>query len=436
MNAPIRLLWLVALGWLALAGDDGAELTVPKRPKPIIEWGGDFLGSGPLPPTWELGTGAVWQPQFTLFGSLRLGWTHFSNDSSETQELSARLDLSGNLQLSGTERLVIGLRNFDEDGRFSRYVIEDPSEPAGGRNEFNATIRSLYFEGDLGEIFPTLNQSDRRAWDLGFAVGRMPLVFQDGMLVNDSVDALGVTRNNVFLPGSSNLRLTAIWAWDGVQQAGSSDDDGSFWGVFSSLDTRYSTIDIDASYADHDEFRTFTVAASATQRMARWNTTARLMVSDDRDTESGTLVFLSASTAPRGTHNHLYVNGFTVSGQVLSTSRSPESGGILGSVGISFAGNGLGRYPSPLSGVAEDAWGGALGYQMFFHHARQQVLLELAGRFGDDSTSDALDKEQLALTGRIQTAVATRHVIRLDAFLRRLNGELDAGAAAEWQIQL
>ena len=156
-----------------------------------------------------------------LFGIVRTSWSAFSLGEDEVQEGNIRLDLNANLQLSGTEAVwVVGFRHFDQDGRFSRYVVEDPAGETGGRSEFNTDIRSLFFEGDLGEIFPALNNNDQKAWDLGFCGGDdWPLQFQDGMLLDDTVDAIGLTRNTLLPRGTSNLRMTAIWAW-GRRHAG------------------------------------------------------------------------------------------------------------------------------------------------------------------------------------------------------------------------
>ena len=188
------MIWFL---WLAFFGGEDVQ-----RPRPPIEWGGKFLGQGPTPKQWVLPTGAVWQPQFILFGALRTDFSWFSANNGDVSALSTRLDLVGNLQLSGTERFVFSMRNLDEGGQFTRYVFSDPDGETGGRSEANAEVTSAFFEADLGEVFPALNQSDRRALDLGTAIGRMPLSFQDGMLINDNVDAVGwfatnyCTRNN------------------------------------------------------------------------------------------------------------------------------------------------------------------------------------------------------------------------------------------------
>ena len=43
-------------------------------------------------------------------------------------------------------------------------------------DELNGELVSLFFEGDFGEIFPNLSRDDFSATDVGFSVGRQPLL--------------------------------------------------------------------------------------------------------------------------------------------------------------------------------------------------------------------------------------------------------------------
>ena len=43
----------------------------PERPKPLLELGEPFLGTGTLNPGYQLPTGAVWQPSLLVFGTYR-----------------------------------------------------------------------------------------------------------------------------------------------------------------------------------------------------------------------------------------------------------------------------------------------------------------------------------------------------------------------------
>jgi len=391
---------------------------VPKRPKPILELGEPFLGTGTLSQGFTLPTGAVWQPQLLLFGSMRTAVqsSNLSSDDTHVAEWANRLNLFGNLQLSGSERLVFGFRNLDESGRFSGYVFdsENSAIEKGSVDEFNTELTSLYFEGDIGEIFPGLSPKDFRGTDIGFAVGRQPLFFQEGMLINDIVDGIGFTLNSLQPSGTSNFRTTFFWGWDNLNLNNSTLDNGHLYAVFTAMDLPVSTVEIDAAWVHpgfgSEEFGV--VGISAVQRIGLTATSFRVLGSFSSDDALEGQVFLAEiSRTPHHTINHLYLNAFYANGNFTSASRGPGNGGPLARAGVNFAGVGLGNYSAPLSGVAGDVAGGALGYQIFFN-LRRQILLELGTRFGLEDTVD----DQLGFTARYQVAMGRHCVGIVDAY--------------------
>ncbi|MDJ0841584.1 MAG: hypothetical protein QNK37_34065 [Acidobacteriota bacterium] len=400
-----------------LPDDKGPVKTdeVPKRPKPILELGEPFLGTGTLSPGFTLPTGAVWQPQLLVFGSLRTAVqsNDLGGENSRIDEWANRMDLFTNLQLSGSERLVVGLRSLDEDGVFSGYIFNNEGDPdsEGNVDALNGQIGSLFFEGDFGEIFPNLSPADFRGTDIGFALGRQPLSFQEGMLINDTVDGLGLTRNSLLPGGTSNLRMTLFYAWNELNV----DDDGQLFGFFTSADLRRSTLDVDAAWVDFDDTADDfgVVGVSAVQRIGAMATSFRVLGSFGEDINRGYVFLAELARTPHGTHNHAYATAFAAVDNFTSASRGPASGGPLGRAGINFAGVGLGNYGAPLSGTASDVAGGAIGYQMFFNNNRRQLLVELGGRIGlENAVTD-----QFALTARYQIAMGRHLVWVFDTFL-------------------
>ena len=85
---------------------------VPDRPRLLSEFlfvplGDTFLGSGSLGPEFTLPTGAVWRPSLWIFGTYRTAVQTFDNGITPRRaEWANRLDLFGNLKLSGTEQDV------------------------------------------------------------------------------------------------------------------------------------------------------------------------------------------------------------------------------------------------------------------------------------------------------------------------------------------
>ena len=433
------------------SGEHGSRLTderipldpnaVPERPRPLVELGDPFLGSGTLEKGFELPTGAVWQPSLLVFGTLRTAYQSFDDEAGRYSELAGRLDLFANLQLSGTERLVAGFRPLDRDGRFTSYVLASDL-PDSEEDEFldalNGELTSLFFEGDFGEIFPNLSRDDFSPTDIGFSIGRQPLLFQEGLLINDSIDGIGVTRNTLQPHGTSNFRATLFWGWNEIDRsttAGTADnreDDGAqLYGLLTSTDLRRSTVDADLVWvrsAVRDGNRGPETATggdlaaggiSFVQRIGKAATSFRVLGSyaldDTTDTADGLLLFSEASWSPPHGHDHLYVNGFWAMDEFVSAARGPATGGPLGRAGINFAAVGLGRYGAALSSRARDVAGGAVGYQRFFDHTRKQLLVELGARVGTaDEVSDAV-----ATTVRYQAALGRRFVVVVDGFVGR-----------------
>lgn len=416
----------------------------PERPKPLLELGEPFLGTGTLDPGLQLPTGAVWQPSLLLFGNFRTGIQTFADNGDTDRRISEwanRLDLFLNLQLSGSERLVVGFRNLDDQGRFTSYLFEHPDDDLEGefQDEFDFEIETLFFEGDFGEIFPNLDRDDFGSFDLGFSVGRQPLFFQEGMLINDSLDGVGITRNTLQPRGTSNFRMTFFYGWDNID-AGGIERDANLFAFLTSTDFRASTVDFDVAYVDADDLGGDMISAglSAVQRLGKFNTSLRILGSFAVDDETafatdGLLLFSEVSWTPPYGHDLFYFTTFWALDQFSSASRGPATGGPLGRAGINFAAVGLGSYGAPLSSLASDVAGGAVGYQWFFDHTRKQLILEAGVRVGtDDATPDTV-----ATTLRYQTAIGRHLVLVVDGFVgyQELFDDTPYGGRVELQVK-
>ncbi len=419
---------------VAAGGDDEQEKTsrisdeaVPeieadprhRRPGLILELGNPFLGSGDIPPGLELPGGAVLQPSLWVFGTYRTAIQTF-NDGDETfSEWANRLDVFANLQLTGTERILLGIRALDDDGRFTGYNL-NPDDRDGSVNELNANVTTLFFEGDFGEIFPDLDPDDGLSLDLGFAVGRQPLFYQEGMLINDDIDAIGITRNTLLPKGGSDLQLTFLYGWGDIHRDDNIEETGAqLFGGFLTADFPKTTINADFVYVYNHETPTDGAywGVSGVQRIGHFNTSFRLLGSHALQDESaavssGYLLFAEASWTPAWTHDNVYVNAFWGLDSFSSAARDPASGGPLGRTGILFAAVGLGRYGAALGNRADDSVGTAIGYQLFLDETRKQLIVELGGRTGTASDVDGA----LALGARYQQAIGQNFVLQLDAF--------------------
>ncbi|MAG57417.1 MAG: hypothetical protein CMJ83_14085 [Planctomycetes bacterium] len=413
---------------------------IPERPAPLIEIGDAFLGRGEIGRGFELPTGAVWNPRLQVYGTYRTAVQVYDDGNETFSEWVNRLDIFANLQLSGTERILFGMRPFDRDGnRFSGYVFE-PERRDGWENGFEARVETLFFEGDIGEMFPNLDQDDSGITDFGFSVGRQPMRLQEGLFLDDTIDSVGIIRNTLKPGDSSNLRFTGFWGWNDVNRGNNvRDRTADIFGLFTEADLPFSTMALDLAYVDAREDRGdgFFAAVSAVQRIGQVNTSFRAMTSVPLDDDNafvgeGTLLFAEVSITPHGTQDLLYGNVFWGIGDYTSVSRGPDAGGPLGRVGILFAAVGLGRYDAALSNQAQDVVGAAVGWQHLWDEGRQQLILEAAGRI----TTDRDDSSGSAIGARYQRAFGRRFIIRTDVFGRWVeSGGLGAGARIEFLVK-
>ena len=448
---------LAASAWLglaqpALAAGGSSELSdepapmlpeeeLPARVPPLIEIGPDFLGTGNIPEGIELPTGAVWTPALWVYGSSRSAVQYFDNgDGPEHQEAVTRLDLFANLHLTPTERLLLGISPLRDEGSFTR-CSRKPEETC--RSEANLDITTLFFEGEFGEIFPNLDPSDSKSLDIGFSVGRQQLFFQEGFLVNDTVDGFGITRDNIILPNVVDIRVTGFWGWNNIDRDNNlEDDDASLYGLFTEADFRAATANFDVIYVDSDERTSdgdgLYFGASSVQRFGLINTAFRavhsIALDDGGDqVDDGTVLFGEASkTLPYG-NDLVYVNAFAGFDHFSSAARDPTAGGPLGRTGILFAAVGLGNYGAALGNRADESYGAAVGYQMFFNNEATQLVLEAGGRDGLDGQDDA---GALAVGARFQHSFGSRFVFQVDGFLAANEGRKDgAGLRSEFLIR-
>ena len=414
----------------------------PGRTRPLIELGDPFLGNGNLRPGFRLPGGAVWQPRLWVYGNYRSSLHSYELDNGPTiRERANRLDLFSNLQLTGTERILLGLSPLDDAGGFWGQAWSDDDQANFG-NDINENVSLLFFEGDLGELPPFLDEDDSRGLDIGFSFGRQQIIFQDGLLVNDRMDTVGLTKNNLrwaALPWMNNLRITAVYAWDEINRDDNgADDDAEFYGLFSAIDTRFSSIEIDLAHVTSDAAEDIWVwGLGSTQRlMQTHNLTLRLNGShseeDTPQADDGLLLFSELSWTPHRTENVFYINGFAGKDNFRSAAREDDAGGPLGRTGLLFAARGIGTYPSPISNRVDESYGAAIGYQMIFNDHSQHLIIEAGAR----SAEGLVDQDTGGLALQFQQAFAERYIFQVDGFATSADDQSPSyGIRSELQIK-
>ena len=341
-----------------------------ERLQPILEIGDPFLGNGPIQPGIKTPTGQMLQPWFLLFGTFRSAFQSFDSGDENTIEWSNRLDLHGNVNLSGTERLLFSMRPLDrETGGYTGYNFE-PNGDQGWQEDFNARLTQLFFEGDFGEIFPGLDPTDSGTFDVGFSIGRQPVLLQDGLLLNDIIDMVGITRNSLVFDGVSNLRMTGVYGWNHINRGNNDLADNNnahsahLFGLFSEADTAWdNTVSLDFIYVDdHRDGNAWYVGAASTQRFGRLNTTFRANASIPEHDETptvgrGVLSLNSLARCLVRTISPISILSGTLS-QFTSASRSPDQGSPVANLGILYGPVGMAVTACPSGSTSTYRWYG------------------------------------------------------------------------------
>jgi len=419
---------------------------IPYRPDLLLELGDPFLDTGNLYEGFEVPVlGAVWQPRL---------WTYFVNRTAvqtfdtntvgrkRDSEIANRMDLYWNLQLTGTEKIFLGMRPFDnnEPRRFTRHSFSGADE--GFDNELNTDVETLFFEGDLGSLIPRLDPAGVKPLDFGFTVGRQPITFQEGAIVNDTVDMIGFVRNNIVFPNTSNLRISGMWAWDRLDR---NDDarggEQNMFGLFGFADAHISSFNLDTIYVDDnlEDGDGFYLGFSAIQRirgLGGISTAFRINNSVALDDEvggnvigDGTLVSAEFSKLVPGSEDIVYFNPFWGIGDYTQAGREPILGGPLASLGILFASPNLSTYGAEMVPFANDVVGFATGYQAFWDHNKRNLILEIAGR--KDTDGDGFDS--LGIGFQLQQAIGQNFQLQPEAFYTFNDGQAD-GSGVRFEL--
>ena len=437
---------------------------VPERPRLPVEWGCKFLGKGLIKQATETFWGAVWTPCLLVFGTARSAIQTYQSvgPPGRIDEWRNRLDVFANLELSQTEKCVLGVGLLDDNDftKFSGGAFEAENRPELEGTEYEGPyLRAFFCEGDLGSLFPKLDPQGQKHLDWGFSFGRQQITFQEGILINDVQDGIGIVRNTLTASGVSNIRVTAWLGLANIDRGSPATierlNEPGFFGLFSQFDTPVATWALDLAMLRDDENPEtgrddltggdgYWVGLAATQRAwSPWsglgvvNTTyrANFSIADGPDTPQmadGTILSAEFSWTPHDSDDVVYVNPFWADKRYTQAGREPIVGGPFAPLGISFASPSLGNHLSELNSFAVPGglFGLAVGYQAFWDNHRRNLVIELAGTYGDE---DVVLADSAALTVQFQQAIGQHFQLQLDGFVSSLEGR-DNGSGARIEL--
>jgi len=424
------------------------------EPRPALELGRPFYEVGPFAPgTTPFGAKNPLAPQLTAFGDIRTAVAWNDNGNVETGQVAARLNLDVDLRLTATERIHALFRPLDQGGQFTRYEFFG-DDRRRGQDVIDGNVDTLFFEGDLGAIVSGLTD-EYTGWDLPFTFGLIPLLFQNGVWMEDAILGAAVAlpaRNSPAL-GISNFDVTFFAGFDKVttgaivQRNGQFDDhSANLYGAAAFLELWQGYAELGWGYVDgHDGFvdaSYHNLTAAFTRRYGGWlSNSVRTIWATGQDrkdgrqqTADGAIVLVENSLI---THLPLtlvpYMNLFAGFDRPQSLARDAGAGGVLKNTGINFETDGLTGFPK-LDDTGQNTYGGALGIQYLFD-LDQQLVFEVAGLRtieGDDELGRPARGDQFAVGVRYQYAFDLAWIFRADAIKGwRENDEDIAGVRFE-----
>ncbi|HEX4410706.1 MAG TPA: hypothetical protein VH206_18200 [Xanthobacteraceae bacterium] len=365
--------------------------------RPIVEIGQPLYIEGPLTPFYnDVGRKNLVQPAFSIFGDWRSAVSYVNNGKNkEVGGIATRLNLETDLQLTSTERIHALFRPLDQNGVFTHEDLFGPNQN-GGSIPLNLTPRTAFFEGDLGNIVAGFTDQ-YQGFDLPFAVGLTPLLFQNGVWVNSALlgGAVSIAGRNSSTFHISNMDTTFFAGFDNVTTPAIKDTAGrlvdhgiaaygaatfieateGYWegGIGYIQDNRGEAFD--ASYGD--------ASIAFTRRYGGWLSNSMRVVyafgqqaqALGQHTADGVIFLMENSLiSPKELVLVPYMNLFYGTGHPQSLMRNADAGGILNNTGILYETDGLTGFPK-LDDSGQDTYGGSIGLEYLFN-LDQQIVLE------------------------------------------------------------
>ena len=189
-----------------------------EEPRPLLELGQKLYVEGPLKPYYDvIGRKNLVQPAFSIFGDWRSAFAYNNNGpGKQVGQIATRLNLETDYAFTATERIHALFRPLDQGGQFTHVDVLGPDQ-GQAKLKLNGNVRTLFFEGDLGSIVSGF--SDRwQSFDAPFAVGLVPVLFQNGIWANSAQvgGAFTIPARNSPALGISNMDLTFFAGFDDV----------------------------------------------------------------------------------------------------------------------------------------------------------------------------------------------------------------------------
>jgi hypothetical protein len=415
----------------------GGKYPVPTT-RPLLELGRELYREGPFTqaPT-ALGKKNLIFGGLLVSGDWRTGVAYNDNGAVEQALVATRLNLDVDLRFTSTERIHAFFRPLEKNGNFNNFTFGG-NGPRKMNWHGDGNLDALFFEGDLGRIASGLSAKDA-SWDLPFAFGLMPLLFQNGVWVEDAFTGVAFTipaRNSKLLD-ISNADITFFAGFDKVTSAAFRDFGGlqehaaRIYGFNAFIEANRGYWEVGYGYVDtSDSARGLgyhNVTAAFTRRyFDRVSNSLRVIGNFGQNPPLGQpktadgVIFLIENSLITSKPLTLvpYANFFVGLRRPQSLARDAGAGGILKNTGLIFETDGLTGFPT-LDATGNETYGGALGLEYLFN-LNQQLVLEAATVrvIGDkNKVGRSARGDEYGLAARYQIPLSKSWILRADAMM-------------------
>lgn len=358
--------------------------------RPWLELGRPFYDWGQFQPSSRIfGETNLAAPQVLLYGDFRTAIASNNNGRARENLIASRLNLEFDAKLTSTERFHMAFQPMNKGEDFTRY--EWNSQDADFEEAFNLDPFTGFFEGDVGALIGGAT-GQVLPFDLPVAVGFMPLVFQNGIWMEDNTIGVAATipARNSSLLDISNFDITFFYLFDELTSDAFQGDNnaGKAYGVAGFYDMLGGYIELDYAYLEDRSLLVrdyHNLAAAYTRRYFSFlSNSSRVIYNFGQDpngieqTADGVLLLSENSLITADPYLFVpYWNAFYGFGRVQSVARNAAAGGILRNTGILFETDNLTNYPT-LDPTGVNTYGGAVGVNIIPATINRQLVLEYA----------------------------------------------------------
>ena len=414
--------------------------------RPMFEFGLPFYLNGPIPRSETcLGETNLVQPKFYVYGDYRSALAYNDFNGNDQTVWANRLNLDIDFWITSTERFHMFWGPMDEGLEFNSLIYDNGEIR---RNDawdgWDQRTDTMFFEGDLGYLFGGLTGIEA-PFDLPFAVGLIPLLYQNGIWIEDAFVGAAVTipaRNKPFLDWS-NFDTTLFVGFDEITNNAAFDGDNraaNIFGLTTMIERRGGYIEFGYAFLEDNEnldrdFHSFGISYTRRYLNLLSNSVRTLVNTGQGGPEGdrradGVLLLMENSFLTRNPYNVIpYANFFAGFGTPRSAARLQ---GPLKNTGINFETDLLTGFPL-LDDSGNNTYGAALGVDLLGWDFEQQLILEFAVlQTMDDAANRVAPGDQYALGLRFQKPLSHTLLFRGDAMHGWLdNAEDISGIRAE-----